>query len=128
MFKNYILSLLVFNLAACASFHSIKVPTGGYVPDAIYVGSTTVELVTLDGTTHKFIVTEVDEQGVGGSTGFFAYTDIKSLKVWQKNEAKAGLWLILGGLVIAAMVIAVSAGSSAGEAGCIFNTETGCPQ
>ena len=80
MFKNYILALLVFNLGACATIHGVPLPSTGTVPSGIKFGNH-VKVTTLDGLTHKFVVTKIDSTGIGTNAVFFPYTKIKKIKM-----------------------------------------------
>lgn len=95
LFGKYLLTLLLFNLVACATMQPVSVPENGRAPDAIEVGSR-VELLTLDGSEHTFTVSEVNEQGIGGDPGFFNYGEIDSLQVKVPGESSVVLGVVIG--------------------------------
>ena len=122
MIKNYILALLLFNLCSCATTHIVPVPPIGFVPNSIDIGDK-VEVVTFDNDIHTFKVTKIDTAGIGSSTEFFAYADIKSMEVRQASDAGPYTMLVLGAIIIGAVVAGAAAGGAkdAGAAvGCIF--------
>ena len=68
---RYLLALLLFNLAACSTMQPVALPENGFAPESVIVGSQ-VELLTMEGALHRFAVTEINEEGVGGEPGYFA--------------------------------------------------------
>jgi hypothetical protein len=81
-FRNYLLALLVFNLAACSSMQPVSVEDAmrHSPPRGVDYGSM-VEIKTLDKRSAKFRVTDINADGLGGSSGFYRYEDMASLKV-----------------------------------------------
>ena len=96
---RYLLALLLFNLAACSTMQPVALPENGYAPESVVIGSQ-VELLTTEGALHRFAVTEINEEGVGGEPGFFPYPEIETLQVRVAGE----------GTVLAAIVITVALG------------------
>lgn len=103
--SRYLLALLLFNLAACSTMQPVAVPDGPYAPNSVQVGSM-VELVTVEGVEHRFTVKEVTGQGIGGSAGFFHYSEIESLQVQVPGEGRT----VLGVIAVAALVALFYAG------------------
>jgi len=110
-FKSYLLSFLLFNLAACSSMQPVSVESAMQRSTAsgIDYGSL-VEVKTLANRTSKFRVTEMNEDGLGGKPGFFRYEDIESLKVQSEGSNNSGeFWgYLLGALGIAALIALVA--------------------
>jgi hypothetical protein len=109
--KRYILSLLLLNLAACSSMQTVSVESAMQNSSArgIDYGSL-VEVRTLDRRTVKFRVTDITEEGLGGSKGFYRYEDMKSLRV-ENTASDSGdhtLAWVLGVLGVAALVALVA--------------------
>ena len=69
-----------------------------------------VEVKTLDKRTVKFRVTDMNEQGLGGSQGFFRYEEMKSLRVENSSPGSSGeAWAyVLGALGIIALIALVA--------------------
>jgi hypothetical protein len=105
--RNYLLSLLLFNLAACSSMQPVSVENAMQRATAsgIDYGSL-VEVKTLDHRSHKFRVTEMNAEGLGGKPGFFRFEDMESLRVQSEKPAGNGdFWgYLLGALGIAALI------------------------
>lgn len=69
-----------------------------------------VEVKTLDRKTIKFRVTDMTQEGLGGSKGFYRYEDMKSLRVENAssdNKDTTLAWIL--GIVGAAALIALVA-------------------
>lgn len=109
--KRYVLCVLLFNLAACSSMQTVNVEHAMQNPSprGIDYGSL-VEVKTLDRQSAKFRVTDITEEGLGGSKGFYRYEDMKSLRVENTNSTNkdATLAWILGILGVAALVALVA--------------------
>jgi len=109
--RSYLLSILLFNLAACSSMQPVSVESAMQrtTMSGIDYGSL-VEVKTLDNRTSKFRVTEMNEDGLGGKPGFFRYEDMKSLKVQSEGSNNSGeFWgYLLGALGIAALIALVA--------------------
>jgi hypothetical protein len=109
--KLYVLSLLLFNLAACSSMQPVNIENAIQSTSARGVDyGSLVQVRTLDNRTSKFRVTEMSEDGIGGNAGFFRFEDMKSLRVEKPRANKnssAWTW-ILGALGIAALVALVA--------------------
>lgn len=114
-FKYYLLSLALFNLAACSSMQPVSIESAMQRATAsgIDYGSL-VEVKTLDHRTSKFRVTEINADGLGGKPGFFPYEEMKSLRVENEAPNKSGdAWsYILGALGIAALIALVASADS----------------
>jgi hypothetical protein len=105
-FKRYLLSLLVLNLAACSSMQVVSIESAmNYSPPRGVEYGSLVEVKTLDKRTVKFRVTEITDDGLGGSQGFYRFEDMKSLRVEAagQSESNAATY-ILGALGVAALV------------------------
>ena len=111
--QHFVLSLLLFNLAACSSMQPVNIQTAMHSskPRGIDYGSL-VEVKTLDKRTAKFRVTDINQEGLGGSKGFFRYEEMKSLRVDNPEANNDTLNIILGAIgIIAIIVLAASSGS-----------------
>lgn len=105
--KNYVLSILLLNLAACSSMQPVNIESAmqGSAARGVDYGSL-VEVKTLDNRTSKFRVTEMNGEGLGGKPGFYRFEDMKSLRV-ENNAPKNSdnTWgYILGAVGIAALI------------------------
>ena len=99
LFNAIVLSML---LSACATTRQVYLPTGGYAID-VNKGDR-VNIVMNDGKTHSFQVTHVDEIGLSGGIGSFAYDEIQSVNVIEQGRNnKYLLWLILSIAVVAVL-------------------------
>ena len=105
-FKHYLLALLVFNLAACATFQEVSVQNAmkKSPPSSVDYGSL-VEVKTFDKQTAKFRVTVINADGLGGSKDFFRYEDMISLKVEAPKSNNNDTWIIIGGILGAAALV-----------------------
>ena len=109
--KHYVLCVLVINLAACSSMQTVSVENAIQYSSARGVDyGSLVEVKTLDHQTSKFRVTEMTDEGLGGSPGFFRFEDMKSLKVENPSaNSNDNAWTyILGALGIAALIFLVA--------------------
>lgn len=113
--KRYVLCVLLFNLAACSSMQTVNVEQAMQNPSprGIDYGSL-VEVKTLDRQSAKFRVTDITEEGLGGSKGFYRYEDMKSLRVENENsnDKDDTLAWVLGILGVAALVALVASSDS----------------
>lgn len=101
-----VLALLLLNLAACASMHTVNIENAmrHSPPHGVDHGSL-VEVRTLDRKTVKFRVTEINDAGLGGKMGFYAYEDMQSLKVESHSSSDTDpMAVVLGILGVAALV------------------------
>lgn len=110
-FRNYLLALLVFNLAACSSLHTVSIESAmkHSPPKGVDYGSL-VQVKTLDKQTAKFRVTVINADGIGTSKHFYRYEHMQSLKV-EAVESGGGtdtLSIVLGIIGIAALVALVA--------------------
>jgi len=125
--RNYLLALLLYNLTACASMHTVDVENAMRYPppQSIDIGSL-VEIRTLDKRTLKFRVTDMTNLGLDGKYGFVAYEDMAQLKVdvSGRNEGNTASY-ILGVLGIAALIAVIN---SADSVHVCSNTPCGDPQ
>ena len=110
-FKCYLLALLIFNLAACSTMHTVSVESAMQhsPPRGVDYGSL-VQVKTLDKDTAKFRVTVINSDGLGNGNHYYRYADMASLKVEAVNQNKnADTWsIILGVLGVAALVALVA--------------------
>lgn len=113
-FKHYLLALLVFNLAACATFQEVSVQNAmkKSPPSSVDYGSL-VEVKTFDKQTAKFRVTVINTDGLGGSKNFFRYEDMASLKVEAPKSNNNDTWMIIGGILGAAALVFLIANADA---------------
>ena len=106
---RYLMSLLLFNLAACSSMQTVSVESAmTYSPPRGVDYGSLVEVTTLDREKTKFRVTEITDEGLGGKPGFFRYEDMEGLKV-DNSEASSTDWtgVLLGVLGVAALVFLI---------------------
>ena len=121
MALRFLLALLVFNLSACASMQQVDLPADGQSPPGVRLYSE-VELFTVDGETHEFVVTEINDQGLGGQPGFFNYQDIRELKVRMQQRDNSEIWAVLGGIVLLGLLaVGISAGAEAAGASSLLS-------
>jgi hypothetical protein len=124
--NRYLLSMLLLNLTACSSMKTVNVEHAMQQPTVrgIDYGSL-VEVKTLDKRTVKFRVTDITQEGLGGSQGFYRYEEMKSLRVENpaaKNNDNA-LNYILGALGVIALIALVANADSVS-----ICTPTPCPE
>ena len=110
MVLRIILAILLINLAACASAQKVGLPAAGQLPDGVELYDQ-VELTTVGGSTHEFVVSEINELGLGGTPGFFEYQDIRELKVKVQQGDDGDIWAVLVGV---ALIGLLGAGAMAG--------------
>lgn len=110
-FKHYVLALLVFNLAACSSLHTVSVESAMQhsPPRGVDYGSL-VHIKTFDKQTAKFRVTVINADGLGSSNHFYRYENMGSLKVEavKSGEGTDTLGIVLGILGAAALIALVA--------------------
>jgi len=111
--RNYLLALLVFNLAACSSMQPVSVEDAmrSSPPRGVDYGSM-VEIKTLDKRSAKFRVTDINADGLGGASGFYRYEDMASLKVEKaqfKKDKQGNTWAVVLGVIGAAALIVLVA-------------------
>jgi len=94
---RYVLSLMLFNLAACSSMQTVNVEQAmDYSPPRGVEFGSLVEIRTLDKRKARFRVTEITEDGLGGKPGFFRYEDMESLKVEKVGKGQTNWGAIIG--------------------------------
>ncbi len=108
--KHYLLALLVFNLAACSSMQAVSIESAmkNSPPRGVDYGSL-VQVEMLDKSSAKFRITVINTDGLGGTEGYYRYSDMASLKVEQehKKDSNAGA-ILLGILGVAAFVFLIA--------------------
>ena len=108
---RYLLSLLLLNLAACTSMQTVNMETTMQTSHARGVDyGSLVEVETLAGERAEFRVTDITDEGLGGSPGFYRFADMKKLRVenvYQDNGETALSW-ILGIVGVVALVALVA--------------------
>jgi len=108
--KTLITMLLPIMLMACATTREVYLPSQGLAID-VNEGDR-VNIVMNDGKKHSFPVIHVDEIGLHGSNGSFAYDEMQSVSVTeQRKPNKNLLWLILSIVAVAALAEADDSGS-----------------
>ena len=102
--SRYLISLLLFNLAACSSMQTVSVEgaMNHSPPRGVDYGSL-VHVKTLDDRKAKFRVTEITPEGLGGKPGFYRYEEMESLKVEGSNNSAA--WGTVVGVVLGAAAL-----------------------
>ena len=109
--KCYLLSLLLLNLAACTSMQTVNMETTMQTDHARGVDyGSLVEVKTLSGDKVKFRVTDITDEGLGGSDGFYRFNDMERLRVENPNQnsGETAVAWILGILGVAALVALVA--------------------
>src|SRR5688572_7792178 len=100
---RYLLCLVLFNLAACTTMYPVSVEQAMQQPQPSNVDyGSLVEVKTLDRRTAKFRVTEMNQEGLGGTAGFFRYEDMQSLKVEnpsRHNRDSSETWAYVLGVL-----------------------------
>jgi hypothetical protein len=110
--RHYFLSLMILNLAACSTVQTVSIEQAmqNSPPPGIDYGSL-VEIETLDKKSYSFRVTEIGNDGLGGSRGYVRYADMKSLRLENparpEGSSNAGA-VILGILGVIGMVALIS--------------------
>jgi hypothetical protein len=99
--KKFITMLLAIALTACATTRQVYVPTEGYAID-VNEGDW-VNIVMIDGKKHNFQVTHVDEIGLSGSEGSFAYSEMQVVNVKKNRKPPKALWWLLLSLAVIAV-------------------------
>lgn len=105
-----VLVLLLLHLAACTTMQPVNIQRAMHSEQVRGVDyGSLVEVRTLDRRTETFRVTDITQEGLGGSPGFFRYADMKSLKVESAGADSGEVWgYILGILGVAALVAIVA--------------------
>ncbi|NOR18548.1 MAG: hypothetical protein GQ538_00490 [Xanthomonadales bacterium] len=120
IFKHYLLALLVFNLSACSSLHTVSIESAMQhsPPRGVDYGSL-VQVKTLDKQTTKFRVTVINAEGIGPNKHFYRYENMKSLKVEavKHGEGTDTLSIVLGVLGVAALIALVANADSVAVCG-----------
>lgn len=109
--KCYFLSLLLLNLAACTSMQTVNMETTIQTSHARGVDyGSLVEVKTLQGKKAKFRVTDITEEGLGGTSGFYRFEDMENLQVENihQNNGETALTWILGAVGVIALVALVA--------------------
>ena len=105
-----VLVLLLLHLTACTTMQPVNIQRAMHSNKVRGVDyGSLVEVRTLDRRTVKFRVTEMTQEGLGGSPGFFPYADMQSLKVESAGADSSEVWgYIFGILGFAALVVVVA--------------------
>jgi hypothetical protein len=109
--RRFPLLLLALNLAACSSLQYVDIQAlQQSQSQEVQIGDR-VQVVTRDNAKIEFVVTDMDELGLGGEFGFVPYANMSRLRVYRPggDEATQWLWVALG---VAAAVALISAADS----------------
>jgi hypothetical protein len=105
-----VLVLLLLHLTACSTMQPVNIQRAMHSEKARGVDyGSLVEVRTLDRRTETFRVTEINQEGLGGSPGFFRYADMESLKVEAAGADSGEVWgYVLGILGVVALVAIIA--------------------
>ena len=70
-----------------------------------------VQVVTRDNAKIEFVITDMDELGLGGEFGFIPYGNMSRLRVYRHDNDEAAQWLLVA-VGVAAAVALISAADS----------------
>jgi hypothetical protein len=107
---RYLLALALFHLAGCSTMQTVNIANAmSYSPPPGVDYGSRVEVRTFDQRTAEFRVTEITPEGLGGNQGFYAYEDMRSLKVDRPGESNGNAvgWII-GVIGVAALVALIA--------------------
>ena len=110
LLPRLLLILLLLNFAACSTLRTVSIEDAmRYSPPAGVDYGSLVHVKTLDQKDVKFRVTLISDEGLGGKQGFYAYSDMQTLKVQQEGESNQNTvgWII-GVLGVASLVALIS--------------------
>ena len=101
-----LLALFVSVLAACSSMQPVSIESGmRYSPPPGVDFGKLVEVTPIAGKKVEFRVTDITDEGLGGTPGFYRYADMKSLKVESTQGGDTDVAaIVLGVLGVAALV------------------------
>lgn len=103
--SRYLLSLLLFNLAACSTMQAVSIENAmDYSPPRGVEYGSLVKVRMLDEREAKFRVTEITPDGLGGKPGFFRYEDMESLKV-ESARSEVNWGAVLGAVAGIALFV-----------------------
>lgn len=107
---RYLLALLLFHLAACSTLQPVSIESAmRYSPPPGVDYGSRVKVQTFDKRTAEFRVTEITPEGLGGPGGFYAYADMRELKVERPGQSRGeALGWIVGAIGIAALVALIA--------------------
>lgn len=109
-FAQGLLVLLLLNLAACSSYRDVRIESalGTTAPPGVYEGSL-VKVTTFYGVTDSFRVTRFTEEGLGSSTVFYRYEDLRKLQVEKSEADSSKTWSVVLGIIGLAALVALVA-------------------
>ena len=104
------LVFLLMHLAGCSSWQTVSVEQGmrNSPPPGVDFG-TLIHVKTFDRQSDKFRVTEITDEGLGGSTGFYRYEDMASLKVDRSVQNEGQTWAVILSIIGVAALVALIA-------------------
>lgn len=96
-----LLVLALLNLAGCSSMRTVDVDAAmrNSVNTGIDFGKR-VKVETLAGQRAEFRITEITPDGIGGSTGFFPYAEMRNLQIETVSDRTSeDTWAVVLGVV-----------------------------
>jgi hypothetical protein len=94
--RTFFCTMLSLLLVACVTTRQAALPIPGYGIDGVRAGDTVVVELS-SGERHRFEVRSTDAVGINGWGESYAYTDMHSVEVVEKNDhGTAIIWALLG--------------------------------
>ena len=110
---RYLLCLLLLNLAACSTMHTVDLQRAVQTSNARGVEyGRLVQVKTVDGQTVKFRVTEMNGEGIGNGEAFYRYADMERLKVENPNADDSALEWVIGVIGVIALIALIAEADS----------------
>jgi hypothetical protein len=104
--KAFFASILSLLLVACVTTQQATLPRSGYGIDGVRAGDTVIVELS-NGERHRFEVRSTDAVGIHGWNESYAYTDMLSVAVVERNNHGAAIFLLLLAVGFVAVLSAV---------------------
>ena len=108
---RFTLALLLLHLAACSSLQTVRVDTTRTPPAAVHPGDE-VRVTTRAGDRMEYRVTDVTEEGLGGTSLFVPWPEISRLEVRRPGANEHTTQIILGLIGLAAFIALINSADS----------------